>query len=248
MFSRGLLKKGYLVFRQEGLVVLFVKAFRFIYSKVISRVGGMLYEINSRNYWNFRMRWDWGVGGGGWQTQLLAASLFANVPRQKFSDVSVVLDYGCATGDSSIIIKIFIPNSTVMLHDFSRVGVEKGVAKYSRFVPVKVWNETDKAELVYCSNVIEHVEDPRALVNQLITASSKYIVLQCPENERHSDGSRLSIHSPAGEHVWTVDDEFFEEYISDPRVRWEKFIGIVPMAWEGGVQAYYFGTLVSSSA
>ncbi len=248
MFSRRLFKKAFLVFRQEGLAVLLVKSFRFIYSKVISRIGGLLYETNSRKYWDFRMRWDWGVVGGGWQTQLLAASLFANVPKEKFGDVSVVLDYGCATGDSSIILKIFLPNSSVMLHDFSRIGVEKGVAKYSRFLPVRVWNRVDKADLVYCSNVIEHVEDPGALVDELISASSKFIVLQCPENERHSDGSRLSQHSPAGEHVWTVDNEFFEEFIRDPRVRWEKFTGIVPMAWEGGVQAYYFGTLASSSA
>lgn len=247
MFSRGLLKKAFLVFHQEGLVVLVVKSFRFVYSKIISRIGGLLYETNSRNYWDFRMRWDWGIVGGGWQTQLLAASLFANVPTQKFSGVSVVLDYGCATGDSSIILKIFIPDSSVMLHDFSRIGVEKGVAKYSRFLPVKAWNGSDKADLVYCSNVIEHVEDPGALVNQLISASSKYIVLQCPENERHPDGGRLSIKAPAGEHVWTIDDEFFEEYIRDHRVRWEKFTGVVPMAWEGGVQAYYFGTLVSQS-
>jgi SAM-dependent methyltransferase len=248
MFSSGMLKKAFSILSQEGLVVLLIKSFRFFYSKVISRVGGLLYETNSRNYWDFRMRWDWGVVGGGAQTQLLAASLFANVPKQKFNDVSVVLDYGCATGDSAIIIRIFLPNSSVMLHDFSRVGVEKGVAKYSRFLPVKIWNGNDKADLVYCSNVIEHVEDPAALVNELISSSRRYIIVQCPENERHSDGSRLSKQCPAGEHVWTVDDEFFKEFIRDPRVRWEKFTGIVPMAWEGGVQVYYFGTLVPSSS
>lgn len=65
MFSRGLLNKAYLVFRQEGLVVLVIKSFRFVYSKIISRIGGLLYETNSRKYWDFRMRWDWGIVGGG---------------------------------------------------------------------------------------------------------------------------------------------------------------------------------------
>lgn len=248
MFSRGLINKALLIFRLEGFIVLLIKSFKFLYSKVISRISGLFYETNSRKYWDFRMRWDWSVVGGGWQTQLFAASLFANVPKQRFHDVSVILDYGCATGDSSIILQIFIPNSTILLHDFSHVGVEKGVAKYSRFLPVDAWNGSDKADLVYCSNVIEHVENPRKLVNELISASSKYIVLQCPENERHPNGSRLSKKHPAGEHIWTIDDEFFEEFIQDDRVRWEKFTGIVPMAWEGGVQVYYFGTLVSTSA
>ena len=224
-----------------------VKSFRFVYSQLISKIGAFLYEINSREYWDFRMRWDWGVVGGGEQTQLLAVSMFANVPNQKFKDIYVVLDYGCATGDSSIILKIFISGASVMLHDFSSVGVKKGVAKYSRFLPVKAWDGRSSADLVYCSNVIEHVEDPRALVDGLIAASTKYIVLQCPEIERHPDGSRISRDSPIGEHIWTVDSEFFQKYVRDSRVHWEKFTGVVPMAWEGGIQAYYFGTLIASS-
>ena len=41
----------------------------------------------------------------------------------------------------------------------------------------------EKVDLVYCSNVIEHVDDPRSFVDELLEASEKYVLIQAPWEE-----------------------------------------------------------------
>lgn len=118
------------------------------------------------------------------------------------------------------------------------------LGKYTRFLKVKAWKKNVKIDLVYCSNVIEYVNDPKALVNTLIEASNRYIVIQCPWEEMHPNGERISPANSHQEHIWTIDNVFYEKYIKDERVSWTRSTGVVPMAWEGGVQVYFLGVLV----
>ena len=57
------------------------------------------------------------------------------------------------------------------------------------------------------------------------------------------NGELISPDKTLGEHIWSINDDFFEKYIKDSRVTWEKSVGAVPMAWPGGEQVYYLGKL-----
>ena len=142
-----------------------------------------------------------------------------------------ILDFGCATGDSAILLKIFFPNAKIFLHDLSSIGVEKGINKYSRFLPVSKYKPGEKADLVYCSNVIEHVKNPIDLVNELINCTLEYVLIQCPWEEIHPvNGKLISPENQTDEHTWTINEDFYEKYIKDPRIRWTFTKGVVPMA------------------
>lgn len=228
--------------KTQGFLIALRKTVVFFWAKIIGSAGRVLFKSNSREYWDFRMKYDWNFVGGGEQTFFFAAGAMANVDIPDPSSIETILDYGCATGDSSIILKIFFPNSKIALHDLSKVGVEKAIAKYGRFLPVTTLEDGEKFDLVYCSNVIEHVPSPRDLVSDLINLSSKYILIQCPWNELHPEnGGIITPENQTDEHCWTINKEFFEKYIADNRVDWNLTTGVVPMAWEGGVQAFFLG-------
>lgn len=237
-----LVKKFFYVLKRQGLLICIHKSFIFIYSKLTIGLAKIFYENNSESYWRFRINYCWSLVGGGMQTQFLAMSLFANV-HIKTGGIKKVLDFGCATGESAIVFRIFIPEVEILLYDFVKKGVDKGISKFNRFLPIREWDSIEKVDLVYCSNVIEHVNQPRELMNKLILATTKYVVIQCPYNEKFNNGDRLSKERPLNEHIWTIDDDFFSKYIFDDRLNWSKYTGVVPMAWEGGTQVYYLGVL-----
>ena len=238
----SLINRAFVIAGTEGWMSVAKKTYIYFLSKTVSAVAKKMYPVNSRQYWDFRMKYDWNAVGGDGQTSLFAASLFANVDFRSFDKITSVLDYGCATGDSAPYLKIFFPSAKIYLYDLSEKGLAKAINKYQRFIDVHKWQKIQKADLVYCSNVIEHVENPRELVNALINASNKYICIQCPWEETGPNGKLITPDSAVGEHIWTINDDFYEKNIKDSRVIWTRATGIVPMAWEGGVQAYFMGT------
>ena len=169
------------------------------------------------------------------------ANLYNSFDTKK---ISTIIDYGYATGDSAIFLKIFFPNSNIALYDISDVGVERALLKYGRFIPIDRHKEDDRYDLVYSSNVIEHVDNPKEFVKRLISLSKKYIVIQCPYKEMHpKNGKLISPENKSDEHSWIIDEEFIKDYIKDERVEWDLKTGVVPMAWQGGVQAFIIGQI-----
>ena len=187
----NVIKRGIYIFQKQGLFVVIKKGIVFFWAKIIGLVGRLLFQSNSKKYWDFRMKYNWNFVGGGEQTLYFAAGAMANVDLSKLRNINSVLDFGCATGDSAILLKIFFPNAKIFLHDLSSIGVEKGINKYSRFLPVSKYKPGEKADLVYCSNVIEHVKNPIDLVNELINCTLEYVLIQCPWEEIHPVNGKL---------------------------------------------------------
>lgn len=247
MINLKIIKRGFFILETQGFFVTLNKTIIYFWSKFIGFLGRNIFVTNSKKYWDFRMKYDWNFVGGGDQTLYLAAGAMANVNINKLKNINSVLDFGCATGDSAIIFKIFFPHIQIFLYDISESGMQKALSKYSRFLPVSRHVDEQKYDLVYCSNVIEHVSEPRELVDSLISLSKKYIIIQCPWKEMHPiNGLKISPTNKTDEHIWTIDEIFFDQYINDSRVNWTLTSGNVPMAWEGGVQAFYFGELINS--
>lgn len=243
--KNGLINKAILILQKEGIFSFIRKTIILIMAKTVAFIGGLLYDTNSQKYWDFRMKWDWNFVGGGFQTQVLATSLFANINFAKIRHIYSMLDYGCATGDSAIVFRLFLPQiKKIFLYDVSQVGLLKAISRFQRFLPVEIWDKHTKVDLVYCSNVIEHVTHPEQLVEELIRATNKYIIIQCPWEELDKQGRKLTPDNRVGEHIWTIDEAFFDKYLKNPKIQWTLSKASVPMAWEGNTQAYYFGEIL----
>lgn len=206
------------------------------------RLGKALFTANSARYWNYRLLLNWTSAGGSEQTEGFAISLFDNVNLKEMA-FSSVLDYGCALGDSAPIFRKFNKSLDIYLWDISEIGLNKAIKKYSS-IDVKRWNCKTKVDFVYCSNVIEHVDDVEGLVEELIRASRRWVCIQAPYNETWPDGSKISPSRPKGEHVRTINDEFIEKYLAlDVFEETELVIGKAPQAWPDGEQLYFLGKL-----
>lgn len=239
----NILKRGIFLAQNYGIIYALRKGITFIYAKSIKSLNKLLFKNNSRNHWNFRFLTDWTFVGGSNQTLYFACGLFANIDKKELENVKTIIDYGCGTGDSSIVFNIFLPKANVFLHDFSEIALKKGLKKYERFINVERANiETQKFDLVYTSNVIEHVLRPGVFVKDLIKLSNKYIIIQCPYKEYHPDGRKITPENPISEHFWTIDEEFINKFVKiNEEFIWSFKVGVVPMAWQGGDQVFILG-------
>lgn len=232
-----LLKRGLEVIKTEGLGRFAMKCRRFLTYKFVNSVAARLDGgVNGAKYWDLRMRKSWRAVGGHEQTQSFAISMLANL---NISDIkpSSILDFGCATGDSAPILFTAFPDSIVYLHDISASGVNEGLRRYGSYVPVRRW-QGEQVDLLYSSNVLEHFEDPHAFFALLSESKPKYVIVQCPWEERFPDGSRITSDTPNGEHFQTIDQEFLDKYIPKgwtiSQVTTEK----APLAWPFGQQLF----------
>ena len=90
--------------QSQSVSVALYKAFRFGPVILISKFGRLIFNVNSKAYWNYRLLLNWANAGGAKQTQDFAKSLFANVDFEKIHFNSV-LDFGCALGDSASVFR-----------------------------------------------------------------------------------------------------------------------------------------------
>lgn len=224
--------------RREGILPTIKKIFVATPRIIGKSVAHLLFDVNSKGYWNFRMRHNWVKAGGPEQTVDFCVSAFANTNLKNVCNPYSILDFGCASGDSTPIFKCFFPSTKIFLHDLSPVGIEMAISKYAQFQTEK-WDGKTRCELVYCSNVIEHVSDPDALIDELINASSRFLLIQCPWNERHKNGDLITDQKPLNEHIQTIDDNFIERFFNYRNFRSiEVFKGRAPLAWPQGEQVY----------
>ena len=227
---------------EQGIYVAIYKAFKFGPTILTSKLGRLIFIVNSEAYWNYRLLLNWSNAGGSEQTQNFAESLFKNVDFEVIKFNSVI-DFGCALGDSSAVFRKHNQAVDIYLWDVSSIGLSKAMKRNKKY-KVKKWDRTTKAELVYCSNVIEHIFNTSDFVDELCSASEKWVCVQGPYNETHLDGQIISPKHPLGEHIWTINDEFIDKYLNlSIFERTMITIGDAPKAWPGGKQFYFVGKL-----
>ena len=230
------------IYKSQGILVAIHKAFKFGPIIVIKSIGQALFNINSTAYWNYRLLLNWNNAGGPEQTIDFAESFFKHVDFAKI-EFNSIIDFGCALGDSSTVFRKHNERLEIFLWDFSSVGLNAAVRRNKKY-NVKKWDLITKADLVYCSNVIEHVIDTSSFVADLCSASKRWVCIQGPYNEKHADGKLITPEDPNGEHVWTIDDAFINKFFALPI--FEKnttFIGEASKGWPFGKQFYFIGKL-----
>ncbi len=209
--------------------------------KIGNKIASTNTSINSKRYWNIRLKYNWDQSGGDLQTRQFAVGMISNINPRTLSNINSILDYGCGTGESCPILKTAFPGSQIYVYDLAENGVHKAIQKFGHILSVLAWDGITKCDFVYSSNVIEHVLDPREFLEGLIQISNKYVLVQCPWMEYGDGGERISPDRPQAEHIWTIDDAFLAENFNQVGIVWKKTIGIVPIAWDGGEQLFMLG-------
>jgi hypothetical protein len=236
MFKRGIYVMG-----TEGPLVAFRK-FRFFINVLLVKkflLKGL--DVNSQKYWETRLRFSWDSVGGGLQNQQFAVGMSQRVETAKLGMVNSILDYGCATGESVPVLSKMFPHARIYLFDLAREGMKQGLKKYRDTHRVSEWDAGTRVDLIYTSNVIEHVEDVNGFLSILYSQSKSAIIVQCPWDERHPDGSKLTPEKPQGEHIWTIDDSFIELNFDTFNWSWNKTLVNIPEAWPFGEQLILVG-------
>ena len=235
------LKKFPKAVKRDGIILVLKAIKRTYYYRVFNKLANFKTDINSERYWDVRLKRNWDQSGGDVQTRQFAIGLIANVNLRELVGIKSILDFGCATGEACPILRTVFPDSKIYIHDIAKNGVDKAIRKYGKLLSVEVWPNATKVDFVYSSNVIEHVNDTKAFLEQIIRVSNRYILIQCPWEEYHANGERITPRNSQSEHVWTIDDQFISKFFDQKDIVWTKITGKVPIAWDGGEQLFMLG-------
>jgi glycosyltransferase involved in cell wall biosynthesis len=159
-------------------------------------------DINSVDYWNKRFFEDWMARGGRDQTAFFARLCCRELPCWFVDDVRSrqrsIFDYGCALGDALPVLHETFPASILRGGDVAQVGLGLARAFHPAFEFFDVnalGDGATVADVVYCSNTLEHFENWREMLDRLATHAGAYVLAVVPfEEEERID-----------EHVFTFE-------------------------------------------
>jgi SAM-dependent methyltransferase len=142
-------------------------------------------------YWDQRFLEDWVALGGRRQTAFFATIVARCLPRLVIEDIAAeclsVFDYGCALGDALPVLQPAFPKSVLSGGDVSSVAIAPARTLHPQFdfaVLDHDWLEETLADVVYCSNTLEHFDDWRERLDVLAATAAQYVIVAVPYCER----------------------------------------------------------------
>ncbi len=154
-------------------------------------------QFNSKEYWNNRFSsGSWEDNGGSEQTAYfarIACSLFPDfVKCDLLENAWTIVDVGCAEGEAVDLLSKEFPNCTLMGQDVSEEAIQIAERRYPdyKFAVADVYKSIIRADVVFSSNTLEHLENPLSVMRRLCEAASKYVILMLP----FEDGSNCQEH------------------------------------------------------
>lgn len=151
-------------------------------------------EVNSQRYWDSRFRENWDLSGGPQQTRFFAELGLRLLPRWVLVDIDrceSLADIGCAEGEAAALLKERFPGLEVTGVDFSQQAIDIARERHPavRFMQGDISALDQRFDVVFCSNVLEHFQDPLTRLESLVQAANRYVVVLVPgwEYERHSE-------------------------------------------------------------
>ena len=125
------------------------------------------------------------------------------------------VDYGCALGDGTAFLAHRFPFCSVTGIDFSDAAIQEASEKYPQcsFEIGDITQPLPKADVVFSSNTLEHLQDPLPILHSLVCASTKYTILLLPLEEAPT----------VAEHAFLFQTDMFparieDHYLSDFKV------------------------------
>ena len=159
-------------------------------------------QINSKEYWASRFSsGDWMEMGGPDQSVFFAKVAYSAMPAFLKRELSRnnwrVVDIGCATGDGTAQMAKYFPNCHFIGQDVSTEAIDFASVKYPNceFAVSDINNELTPADVVYSSNTLEHIKNPRSLMEKMCSAASKYVVHLLPLEDMLDIPEHINIFS-----------------------------------------------------
>jgi len=152
-------------------------------------------EINSRDYWEGRFLENWDAAGGPEQTRFFAETALRLMPSWLVRELRVpgrsFLDVGCAEGEAAAWFKREFPGLDAAGVDFSAAAIEIARNRHLglTFEVADIRGSLPEADIVFCSNVLEHFHDPGVVLGRLAEAAKRHLVVVVPgwELQRHHE-------------------------------------------------------------
>jgi len=131
--------------------------------------------------------WDnYFLPNGGWEKNngrnqtISFAKHFLKYAKFNKSEKFSLLDIGCALGDGLQIIHENYPNVVLYGFDFSKVAIErckKEKNNIATFMVGEIEDISNCYDIIYLSNVLEHIEDYKKIVLSLLTKCTKLYIM-----------------------------------------------------------------------
>jgi glycosyltransferase involved in cell wall biosynthesis len=145
--------------------------------------------INSKAYWNNRFSEDWELNNGNEQTAFFSNLALEHLPDWIINDIKEkklsICDAGCAEGDGTEVLAQQFVNNYVIGIDFSETAIKLASEKYPNrnFKCDDLNMINQRYDIIFSSNVLEHFNDPFAIINKMINYINKYLILLLPFEE-----------------------------------------------------------------
>jgi O-antigen biosynthesis protein len=152
--------------------------------------------INSQSYWENRFQENWQSLGGPSQSSFFAHIAVADLPSWFMQVIDskqlTIVDWGCAQGDGTAILKEKFKGAQIAGVDFSQVAVSQAKIRYPELTflaedwLVDLESEVQlkpRYDVIFSSNTLEHFHNPYQVLEKISNRANKAIVLALPYRE-----------------------------------------------------------------
>lgn len=144
-------------------------------------------SVNSKEYWENRFSEnDWNKYEGDKQSKFfsqVAVNAFPEWFKEELHQNQWdILDVGCAEGDGTAVLARNFPSCHIVGMDFSDFAIQRAKAKVPNcdFITGDATAQIEPVDVVFSSNTLEHLNNPRRVLENFCQSSQKYTVLLLP--------------------------------------------------------------------
>lgn len=188
--------------------------------------------INSNEWWNeYFKEGTWEKYEGEKQTLFFVSLFVRNCPfnlKEELTNSNYdFCDIGCAFGEGTeYLYRTFGSNVTGI--DFSESAIKEASIRfpYLQFIKCDLENLPQNYDVIFCSNVLEHLVAPHDKLKKLCSYANKYVILLVPYED---DSDEIS-------HINRFDSKLFEWHIPGFEITAQKIINtaqIEATSWNG---------------
>jgi SAM-dependent methyltransferase len=173
------------------------------YAINVFRYGNFSLNMNSRKYWDSRLR----VFGDFWRDDNYRQILDLLPEHGMFS----LLDVGCALGDGTRLMKESYPQCRIVGCDISEVGIRKARAKDDgvEYILLDILKEEIPGEFDYITIIqtLEHFDEPFAVVEKCLRNCRRSLIISVPYSRDYTGRIRI-----VDEHKYAFNESTFQGY------------------------------------
>ena len=185
--------------------------------------------VNSQEWWDWYFKTHWDNNDGGAQTRHFMELVIDGIPtivRECCSTKGTsLMDWGCAFGEGVERLAAEFPLAEVVGVDFSEEAVREARRRFPAraFVHSKARRIVGSYDVIVTSNCLEHFEDPIEVLQTLLDAASKLIVVLVPYDE----------NPLCEQHVCRFTEDTLPEQLGNFRRVHAAIVDSNPRFWDG---------------